>query len=370
MKQLKSLNWLIHFLFIILLLTLFNQFVFAEAEPEAEEPNNDTTSTIVESETEVSEHSASPHLPVVEEEEHKKPQENKKPKGKGKGYGKAQPATIEMIIDIFSIPRVWMGYIFGIIGLILLMTNKLKNNIRTISLALIFFTFGVLTILPLGEFAKGMGLHPSPICMITKPFIFMKMGRSYPLGFFILFVFVAVLSVIGNKFFCGWVCPIGALQGLMNKIPLPSKYKIKLPFVITNSIRIIIYVIFFLLIIFTKINIYEYLNAFEILHWTYDLLGIIIIAIVLIASLFIYRPFCYLICPLGFLTWLLEHISLIRVEVDMEKCAKCDICIEDSPCPSMPAILDKKISRPDCHSCGRCIELCPTNALSFKFRGK
>jgi ferredoxin-type protein NapH len=66
------------------------------------------------------------------------------------------------------------------------------------------------------------------------------------------------------------------------------------------------------------------------------------------------------------LTWLAEHISILRVRLDKEACTNCMICVKKSPCPTVPSILEGKKSRPDCHACGACIEACPENALKFK----
>jgi polyferredoxin len=71
-----------------------------------------------------------------------------------------------------------------------------------------------------------------------------------------------------------------------------------------------------------------------------------LVGVVLIASLFVYRPYYYLICPVGLLTWLLEYLSIFRVRVDRNKCNDCGICISKSPCPSIKPILDSDIVRP------------------------
>jgi polyferredoxin len=270
------------------------------------------------------------------------------------------------IVDILKLPRVWMGAIFCLIGFLLLATNRLTRNLRLAFLFLIFFAFAVFTLLPLGRFAMGMGLHPSPICTITKPFVFMERGMSPPIIFWVILGTIAVFTIAGNKLFCGWVCPIGAAQEIFNRIPLPKRLKITLPFKVTNPIRILLFILFFPLLFWLGKESYEYFNPFEFLHWGFTAMGIIAFAVVMIAAIFVFRPFCYLICPLGLITWILEHLSLAKVRLDRDRCIECDICVNDSHCPAVRSILDERGSRPDCHACGRCIELCPEEALKFK----
>lgn len=269
-------------------------------------------------------------------------------------------------LDVLLLPRIWVSAIFCLIGFVLLIKSFVTHNLRLISLFVIFFTFAVVSTFPIGNFARGMGMHPSPLCSIVKPFIFIKAGRAVPIVFTAILFSVAVLTIIGNKLFCGWVCPIGALQEIFHRIPLSKKFKIKIPFKIPNTIRISIFILFIILLFTARLNIYEYFNPFEFLHWGFELLAIFMLSIVLIASIFIFRPFCYFICPLGLFTWVLEHISIIRIKVDNKKCTKCNKCVEESPCLAIPAILEEKKTRPDCFACGRCIEICPENALKFR----
>jgi len=268
--------------------------------------------------------------------------------------------------DIWALPRVWVGALLALAGLLLLMTKKLNHLVRFIFLLLIFFAFAIVAVLPLGGFAAGMGLHPSPMCSVEKPFMFMQMGKAVPIVFIAILAFIVIISLIANKMFCGWNCPIGALQEMLHRIPLPKKWKITLPFKVTNSIRILFFLLFLVVLFSTGLSLYAYVNPFEFLHWSLAWAIIPAFLLTFIAALFIFRPFCYIICPLGLLTWFVEHASLIRVRVDAKACTMCMRCVKASPCPAVPAILQGKRCRPDCHACGICIEECPENALYFK----
>lgn len=267
--------------------------------------------------------------------------------------------------DVLLLPRVWVGAVFCLAGIGLMMKSWVHRNIRTVILGTIFFFFGVLPALPLGGFARGMGLHPSPVCAITKPFLFLSTGGGVPTIFLTILVFISVFSIVGNKVFCGWACPIGAVQELFNQIPLPKRIKVILPFRVSNPIRITIFVAFIVFVFTAGISVYDYFNPFHFLHWRFGLYVTMVLLIVLAASLFIFRPFCYFVCPIGLFTWVLEHYSLIKVKVNKHNCKECNLCIKKSSCPAVQSILDDKRYRPDCFACGRCIGACPEKALRF-----
>jgi polyferredoxin len=270
------------------------------------------------------------------------------------------------VMDILLLPRVWVGIIFCVAGLILLLSGRATRNVRVAILPVIFFVFGVLAVLPLGSFARGMGLHPSPVCAITRPFQFIYNDRSIPVMFFTILGVIGVLSIAGNKLFCGWVCPLGAIQELVHRIPIPGRLRTVLPFGVTNAVRILVFVAFVIVVFITGTSIYDYFNPFEFFHWSWELIAGIALLLTLLISLAVFRPFCYLACPIGLATWLLEHVSIVRIRLDREACTDCDLCVKKGTCPAVAPILAGKKSRPDCHACGDCINICPKGALKFK----
>jgi polyferredoxin len=266
----------------------------------------------------------------------------------------------------WKLSKIWVAAGLAIVGTILLMLNKVSIPVRLLVMGIAFFAFGVLSELPLGSFAVGMGLHPSPMCVTEKPFLFLNAGRGIPIIFISIFTFVALLTILSNKSFCAWTCPIGALQELIYRIPGLNKFKTIITFKITNTIRTALFIVFVVLVFAANFTIYEWTNAFHILHWKFEATLIIPIIISIIGAFFIYRPFCYLVCPLGLFTWVLEQFSIGRVKFNKEACTDCKICLKKSPCPTVQSILDQKKIRPDCHACGRCIEVCPEDALKYK----
>jgi len=271
-------------------------------------------------------------------------------------------------------PRIWVSVLVGIGGGLLLRTVRIKRTTRIIMLAAVFILFAVLPVFQGVEFFAGLSPHPSPLCSFARPVMFsLQEGQLiFPPVFAGVLAMIALLSIAGNKLFCGWVCPIGALQEIVY-LCLPRLKKLRIPFAAANSARIGLLVLFVPILLGYGIYIYGYFNPFEILHWPvgpdfWTLYAWAVILIVVVVSLFLYRPFCHIICPIGALTWFLEHISIARIRLRKETCNNCRVCVSKAPCSAMEAILSGKRLHPDCYACGTCVAACPADALQFRIR--
>ncbi|HCO93445.1 MAG TPA: hypothetical protein DIU00_05755 [Phycisphaerales bacterium] len=217
-----------------------------------------------------------------------------------------------------------------------------------------------------------LGKAPNPMEGIVK--VFKSMVGLYPsvISKLLALVFFVVLAVIGNKLICGWACPFGALQELVYSLPLLRKMKRwKTPFWLTNTIRGGLFFVM-LLFLFGIVGgrkgfvIYHYLNPFNLFSLDFDhWLMLVTVVVFLILALLIYRPFCYLICPFGFLSWIVERVSLTRVKIDHEKCTECGLCIEACPSQAAKGIVADKLFAADCFSCARCLNVCPQDAIRY-----
>jgi len=217
-----------------------------------------------------------------------------------------------------------------------------------------------------------LGKSPNPMEGTVK--VFKSMVGLYPsvIGKLLALVFFVVLAVIGNKLICGWACPFGALQELIYSLPLLRKMKRwKAPFWLTNTIRGGLFFVM-LLFLFGIVGgrkgfvIYHYLNPFNLFNLDFDhWLMLVTVVVFLILALLIYRPFCHLICPFGFLSWIAERVSLTRVKIDHEKCTECGLCIKACPSQAAKDIVADKLFAADCFSCARCLNVCPEDAIRY-----
>jgi polyferredoxin len=217
-----------------------------------------------------------------------------------------------------------------------------------------------------------LGKSPNPMEGVVKVFKSMVGLYPDPTAKVIAFLFFIILAVVGNKMICGWACPFGAFQELIYSIPVLKKVKRrKLPFVVTNTIRAGLFAAM-LLFLFGVVGgrkgtvIYHYLNPFNVFNLDFETLSILLTVIVaLVGSLAVYRPFCQFICPFGFVSWMAERFSLIRVQIDQERCTQCGTCIKACPLEAAKGrVFDRKWPA-DCFSCARCLNVCPVDAIRY-----
>ena len=221
-------------------------------------------------------------------------------------------------------------------------------------------------------FGFALGKSPNPMEGVVKVFkagagLYSDLGVKLALlGYF------SLLAVLGNKLICGWGCPFGALEELLYSLPLLRRSKRRhLPFVWTNTLRSILFLLFILVLGGwlggrPGLVIYHYLNPFNLFSGEFALWSVAAaVALFLALSLVVYRPFCQLVCPFGWYSWLLEKFSIFAIRIDRERCNDCGACARTCPLQAAAGRLAGKALPADCFSCGRCLDVCPCEAIDY-----
>jgi len=224
-----------------------------------------------------------------------------------------------------------------------------------------------------GVFGIILGSDPSPMGTVKDAIVLLgSKGVIFPPRLIAFGIFL-VMVILANKFICSWGCQLGTLQDLIFRLNRDRKdskglfSQIKIPFIISNSIRILFFLILILVALIWAADIVGPIDPFKIFKpQAVGIAGGLFIGLILVLSLFVYRPWCHFFCPFGLVGWLAEKVSLFKIKVDYDKCISCRACSKACPSTVMDAILKRDRVIPDCFSCGTCMEICPASAISFE----
>ena len=237
-------------------------------------------------------------------------------------------------------------------------------------------SFKVLSIADLNPYGAWSALKD---WVTDSSFEFDGMTKSIALTIAIL-----SLSVLGGRFLCGWLCPLGALQDLSNYIfntlfkgkthakhnqqlassaaydkkPGPLQWTRLVP-----SSFLVLTTLLLLSIMGYGAKLAELspwralLNLPRIFSaWREMKSGFWILFAIILISSFIPRFFCRFLCPLGAIQTLFSSLSFVRIKKNKE-CISCNLCLGD--CPMDIKLVEKEDSlSPECIRCMNCIDSC------------
>jgi ferredoxin len=223
-------------------------------------------------------------------------------------------------------------------------------------------TLLLLSLIVLGFYLGGC---PEPVGMVFTLFS----GKNAP-GAIVLFLLIipALIALVWGRVFCGWVCPLGAVQELLHI----SKLKAKLPVRADRALKWLKYptlLLFAYLSWKTGQNIFCAVDPFKALfNFNGTVIATVALMIILGLSLIVKRPFCRYVCPYGAILALVARLSWRKSKLDRGKCAGCASCAKEI-CP-MNAISvvnpDSKtpvIDNSECIRCRECHEVCKRGAI-------
>jgi polyferredoxin len=266
--------------------------------------------------------------------------------------------------------------ILGFIVVALLLSGKMKPRVKVPILLLSTFLFGFAGNIGVKPFSF-FGMHPSPMC-VTKALLY-----GFGIPFILTLGVILFLTLIGPRVFCGYICPVGAIQELITMAGEKLKIRrLTFSFPVSQIFRLGLFAAFIFLsatgiihIVFEgevyASSIYDYINAFHGLEFespgsiSAGIFQYLPLALTVILAFKYYRPFCHFVCPVGLFTHWAEQISLLRINLNNKQCTSCLVCVRRAPCQAMTDILRESTLRPDCFGCHICIDSCPEKALSI-----
>lgn len=266
---------------------------------------------------------------------------------------------------------------------------RMKRWILVIAIHLLFFLSFSIDIQALEGTLNGsrfLGFH------LIDPFTTMQVYLStYELPINVIIgttTIVLFYLLVGGRSYCAWVCPYGILSEIGEKWhdALVAKKIIKNR-KFDHRVRYIFWAIFLTLsftsgyLVFETFNVVGILSRMIAYGWSLALIWVIVVFA--LEVFFSRRAWCTYICPIGTTYGMIGKASALRVEWNdnCDHCMVChDVCFENQVLEIVKAKYDKQreekditheyITGADCTLCGRCIDVCHTDALKFDFRLK
>ena len=208
---------------------------------------------------------------------------------------------------------------------------------------------------------------------------------SDPLIFVFWIFIIATTFLWGRGFFCGWLCPFGSLSELLYKLGQAvglKRFQRHLPQAIHDKLKWLKYAIFFglLAVSFFSMGLAEKLAEVEPFKTTF-LVGItnrswpysLFAASLLGLAIFVERPFCKYLCPLGAALAMPTTFRWFGLK-RKDECTSCKACAKG--CGSLAIDPKGNIDQRECMLCLDCMVLyyddhaCPPLAQERKHREK
>jgi len=180
------------------------------------------------------------------------------------------------------------------------------------------------------------------------------------IGVFVLLAVFWVYSLVAGRIFCGHICPIGTTQEIAYLVPvkkfiLGHKHK-------TMAFRWVFFVLFITAAVIFSLGLVQLFGIHEFFHLDVTSPMFFAFVVLLLAAVFVYRPFCRLFCPFGALLSLAARWSVLKFK-NTDRCIDCLKCIR--ACPTQEAGTAAK--KDECYMCGRCIEACSdTGGIEYR----
>lgn len=251
-----------------------------------------------------------------------------------------EEGVFETLIN--SAPWYEVAALLVLFALVMTAFLRKSSTIRWFTLA---YTLGYLgfyngTFLSVSHITNGLKLGPS---------LFLN-----DLPLLLIVIFTLVTTLFWGRVFCSSLCPFGALQDFITRI-VPKKWQRELPQAIHDKALYIKYGILALLVVtavtFSDLSLFQYFEPFgTVFYFSRSMVLWGILAVFLLASVFISRFYCRYACPLGAALGVTSFLSPFRIK-RVQQCDVCKVC--EQACPT-GAIRGPAIDFKECVRCDVC----------------
>ncbi len=241
---------------------------------------------------------------------------------------------------------------------------------KTRNLRIIFLLIG------LAFFGFYNGACPCMISSLENTILFI---RNIDVDWTSMLWFLGLIPItyIFGRVWCGWVCHMGALQEFLfrpKSDPWFQKEKTAYYLKFIRNVLLIALILQLLImgeIFWCKIDPFKAIFNIN-LNYNYEIISGILLVLLLVTSIFSYRPFCRAICPIGLiLGWISVIPGASILGYKKTECISCKNC--NDAC-NINAIMRRKhisyLDNKECIMCGNCIDSCTNCGLHFVRKSK
>jgi len=180
-----------------------------------------------------------------------------------------------------------------------------------------------------------------------------------------------------GRYYCGWICPKGAVQELLYR----PRTALNVPKKIDRPLRYVKYVVLIATILVPVAFDTRFMKHFGPFRVLFNLGGpaylVIFLFIILLASIFVGRPFCRYFCPTGALLGIIQRFaSLLKVRVvNRAGCTGCEsaqkVCQTGAiSCRSGDDKGSTNIDHAECVECMECVDDCNNSVIDYSVKRK
>ena len=196
-------------------------------------------------------------------------------------------------------------------------------------------------------------------------------GRVFVLSYLLSAMLVVGFYVLlGGRTFCGWVCPVGLITELADRLRKRLGTGTQtLPLTLNRwSLALVL-----LVVMVTGVPLFELFSPIGVISRAIvfaALVPLLLVAAILLVELLVARRvWCRSLCPLGGFYSLLAAASPLRIGFISERCTHCNDCLKACPVeevlyPSLE-LNHPQVAAGDCIRCMACLDTCPTKALKI-----